>query len=394
MNPPPTEAFDVVLAGGGLASSLIALRLRARHPGLRVAMLEQAPEVADSHTWCLFETDVPEEAWRWLSPLFEHRWRDYEVAFPDYARRLSTGYARLASRRLARAVEAALGPDMRRGVRVARVLSDRAVAADGREFHAPLVIDGRGNGPAASLRLGWQKFYGVHLCLSRPHGLARPLVMDARVPQIDGFRFVYVLPVGPAEALVEDTRYSDSPLLDPSAFHEAVRAYAERRRGWEIVAEGRREQGVLPVVLSGDIDRFWQDRDAGVPAVGMRAALFHPTTGYSLPDAARTADLVAAEPVLASAPVAARLEARSKELWAERAFYRGLNRMMFTAAAPAERFRILQRFYTLAQPRIERFYADRLSLTDKMRILTGRPPVPMRRALGALQASDRAPSHA
>lgn len=37
--------------------------------------------------------------------------------------------------------------------------------------------------------------------------------------------------------------------------------------------------------------------------LGMRALLFHPVAGYSLPQAARMADLIADQPVLSTAAV-------------------------------------------------------------------------------------------
>jgi lycopene beta-cyclase len=45
---------------------------------------------------------------------------------------------------------------------------------------------------------------------------------------------------------------------------------------------------------------------------------------------------------------------------------------------------VLERFYRLPQPLIERFYAGEATLADKARILAGKPPVPIRRALGVL----------
>ena len=382
-----TGDADVLLVGGGLANGLIALRLATLQPALRVVMLERQPQRDDSHTWCLFRSDVPEPTWRWLQPLFANHWPGYVVEFPEYARGLATEYARLTSCRLAAAVEAALGPRLQRGVAVTALGPDGAVAADGRRWRAPLVIDGRGLAASKSLRLGWQKFSGVELRLAAPHGLTRPVMMDACVHQRGGFRFLYLLPLSPDTLLAEDTCYSASPLLDVAALERCIAHYAVARR-WRIAAWGRRECGVLPIVLSGDIERFWSEREPGVPAVGMRGALFHPTTGYSLPDAARTAELVATAPCFDSATVAPGLEAHSKALWRRRAFFRALNRMLFLAAAPERRFAVLQRFYRLPQPLIERFYADRLTMTDKARILTGRPPIPMGRAFAALQASD------
>lgn len=377
----------MLLVGGGLANSLVALRLAALRPRLRVTLLEREAARDDAHTWCMFRSDVPDSTWRWLQPLFDQHWSGYSVAFPAFRRELSTGYARLSGPRLALAVEMALGPRLLRGVTVAELAPDGATTTDGRRFRAPLVIDGRGFARCDSLRLAWQKFAGIELRLRAPHGLARPVLMDAEVPQQDGYRFFYLLPLAPDTLLVEDTRYSDSPLLDVGLLEDGILGHA-RARGWQVAAAGRREHGVLPIALSGDIERFWAGRTAGVAAVGMRAALFHPTTGYSLPDAARTAELVAAAPALRGAALAPALEAHSRATWRRRTFYRWLNRMLFIAAAPAQRRDVLQRFYRLPQPLVERFYADRLTMADKARVLTGRPPIPMGRAFAALRTSD------
>ncbi len=391
--PSRREVVDVVLVGGGLANSLIALRLVARRPSLRIVMLERESGRDESHTWCLFSTDVSASQWNWLTPLFQHVWTGYDVAFPTHTRALSTGYARIASAKLAQAVESALGSGLRRGANVVEITPDGVGCADGSQYRARLVIDGRGLTTSDSLRLAWQKFFGLEMRFEAPHGLTRPVLMDARVRQTDGFRFVYLLPLSANVLLAEDTRYSNSPLLDVAALEAALGRYA-RNRGWSIAEFGRRECGVLPIALSGDIRRFWAERLPGVPAVGMRGALFHPTTGYSLPEAARIADLIAAAPQLKSRVLAASIEAYSTSLWDRRGFYRGLNRMLFLAAVPEERFVVLQRFYQLRQPLVERFYADRLTVVDKARILTGRPPIPMRRAFAALQSSDTACAHA
>jgi lycopene beta-cyclase len=48
---------------------------------------------------------------------------------------------------------------------------------------------------------------------------------------------------------------------------------------------------------------------------------------------------------------------------------------------------VLQHFYRLPQPVIERFYAGRLGINDARQILSGRPPVPVLRALRCLPPS-------
>jgi lycopene beta-cyclase len=58
--------------------------------------------------------------------------------------------------------------------------------------------------------------------------------------------------------------------------------------------------------------------------------------------------------------------------------------MLFRAAAPRLRYRVLEHFYRLDEELIGRFYAGRSTLFDKARILSGRPPVPLLRAAAAI----------
>lgn len=155
---------------------------------------------------------------------------------------------------------------------------------------------------------------------------------------------------------------------------------------------------MLPIVLDCDHDAFWPAGDH-VPRSGLRAGLFHHTTGYSLPEAAALADDIARQPELDSAVVAPWIRERVRRRWREQRVFRLLNRMLFLAALPAERHRILQHFYRLPEPVIARFYAGRLTAGDVVRVLTGTPPVPVRRALrfvlpGSSHGADVAKGHA
>ncbi len=66
---------------------------------------------------------------------------------------------------------------------------------------------------------------------------------------------------------------------------------------------------------------------------GVRAGLFHPTTGYSLPDAVRTAMFVAGLDKPASRSSHEELHGFARAAWEER-LYRMLDRMLFHAADP------------------------------------------------------------
>jgi len=374
---------DVLLVGGGLTSSFVALRLKRDRPRLKIIMLERDARIGGEHTWCHFATDVSPAISEWLSPLIARDWAGYDVRFPSHSRTLGTHYRAITSARLHQVMSELLGDDAWLGVEASEVKAGTVRLMDGRRLAAPLVIDARGPRRSNHLALGWQKFLGREVRLESPHGLERPVVMDAAVAQVDGYRFLYVLPMAPDRLLIEDTRYSDGPALDRAQIGADIDAYA-LAQGWRIAEAVREEVGVLPIALAGDIEAYWAESEGTAADAGMRAALFHPTTGYSSPDAARQAELIAALPRLTTAAARAALIQMSTATWQARGFYRLLNRMLFRAAEPGQRYRVLERFYRLPQRLIERFYAGEATLADKARILSGRPPVPIRRALGVI----------
>ncbi|MFZ4606376.1 MAG: lycopene beta-cyclase CrtY [Caulobacter sp.] len=388
MPSPRAETADVVLVGGGLANGLIALRLKTLRPDLRVVVIERDATFGGRHTWSHFATDVSPAIGAWLAPLIAHRWDRYEVRFPAHCRTLATPYLAISSERFHEVVSAAMGDDGWTGAGVVSLDASMVVLTDGRAINAPCVIDGRGPAPSPDLALGWQKFLGLEVELDAAHGLTGPIVMDATVDQLDGYRFLYSLPLSPTRLLIEDTRYSDGEALDLDALRADIAAYAAAR-GWTIASVEREETGILPIALAGDIDAHWRHTRAA--QVGLRAALFNPVTGYSLPDAARLADEIAALPVLTTEAVRTCAEGRSKQRWRERGYYRLLNRMLFRAAEPGRRYVVLERFYRLNQGLIERFYAGRITLADKARILIGKPPVPVSAALAVLSEKSVLP---
>jgi lycopene beta-cyclase len=77
------------------------------------------------------------------------------------------------------------------------------------------------------------------------------------------------------------------------------------------------------------------------------------------------------------------LERHVARHWSDQAFFRRLNNMLFFAAPPDERWRVLAQFYRRDAALIGRFYRGRLTRLDRMRILSGRPPVPLGRGLKA-----------
>jgi lycopene beta-cyclase len=386
MPPDPVERIpdaDLILVGGGLANGLIAWRLFQKQPELRLMLIESGDTLGGNHTWSFHEDDLTSGQKQWLTPMVVHRWNHYSVHFPGRSRQLDSAYYSITSARFNSVLQAALGSRIKTHTPVQSLTPVSVCLADGQTLTARAVIDGRGVQSSPHMSLGVQKFLGQEFRLTAPHGLKAPILMDACVPQQDGYRFVYTLPLSEDTVLIEDTFFADDEDVDLRKLRENIAAYVAVR-GWKVDALLREEFGVLPLTLAGDLQAFWDATD-GIPKSGLAAGLFNSATGYSLPDAVMLADHLADLPALQlhAKPLFSTIRRHALKRWNEQGFFRLLNRMLFCAALPAERWRVMQRFYGLPSPLIRRFYAARLRPYDKVRILTGKPPVAIPAAIRA-----------
>ncbi|HEX8055961.1 MAG TPA: lycopene beta-cyclase CrtY [Novosphingobium sp.] len=380
---------DIAILGGGLAGGLIALALARQRPDLRLLLIERGARLGGEHVWSFFASDVASEhAWL-VEPLIAARWDGYEVHFPGHSRALDTPYRSILSENLDAELRRVLPAEsLMTGTEVVDAGQTQVTLAGGRRLRAGGVIDARGALGMAHMSGGWQRFFGQMLRLERPHGLTRPVVMDARVEQLDGYRFVYCLPFSATEIFVEDTYYTEEPALDALRLAAHVRDYAAQQ-GWSVAEVLREDRGVLPVIGAGDFAKFWPDADTGPARAGVRAGLMHPLTSYSLPDAVRLAIQICRLPNLSGAALASASYAWAGAHWQQGKFYRMLTRMLFGAGEPQYRFRMLERFYRMPSGLIERFYAGRTTRGDMVRILAGRPPVPVLGAIASLAGGGR-----
>jgi lycopene beta-cyclase len=368
--PAASLADEYVLVGGGLQNCLIALALLEARPLAKLTLIERGARLGGNHTWCFHAGDVPNEGRSVVDRLVVQTWPAHDVIFPARRRHVAGSYSAITSERLHHAVTARFERAPHARILVANVRElrrDGVTLQDGRRLPAELVIDARGPEQATPTAGGFQKFVGLELDVEPRSAPQVPVLMDATVAQLDGFRFMYVLPWSEGRVLVEDTYYSKAADLDVPALRARVQAYAEAA-GMKVKRVLREERGVLPIPTALSLE---------APAIGpLRAGyaggLFHPTTGYSLPVALRLALFLAARPARSAlgADYARWLGEHRKQVQ----FCLCLNRLLFSAFAPEQRYHVLERFYRLPEDTIRRFYALDTSLADRARILCGRPP--------------------
>ncbi|MEM8853028.1 MAG: lycopene beta-cyclase CrtY [Pseudomonadota bacterium] len=379
----------LIIAGGGLSGVLAATAFVRSRPDVDLTVIEAGPTLGGDHTWSFYQTDLQGEAESLVTPFVRHQWSGYQTRFQDFSRDFSTGYRTVFSADLHRVAMGMLGDRVRLNAPVAD-LDARGVTLEGGErLEADAVIDARGARRLDGVVLRWQKFLGQEVRLTAPHGLSHPTIMDAVVPQIDGYRFVYLLPYETDTLLIEDTYYSEGPQVDPDILRQRVNDYAAGR-GWTIKEVIREEKGALPLLLGGDFNTMWACAapEGGAVPIGLRAGLFHAVTGYSLPVSARAAvALSSLEGPLTTEHLREAVEKLARKHFAGSKFNRLLNRLLFLAGRPENRHQVLARFHRLPQPLIERFYAGQTPRSDMIRILVGKPPVPFFQAVKVVPES-------
>ena len=367
------QTFDHLLVGGGLQNGLIAWLLLKRDPDARIALIEAEDCLGGDHTWSYHATDVPERYNDVVAPLAQHAWDEYQVHFPGIIRHVRLGYRSLHSSHLDRLLrmQFSRAPHARLllSSAVREVHSDRVVLDSGTQLYGRTVIDARGpvldHSPHA--RVGYQKFVGLELSLGAPARIRSPILMDARVAQEDGFRFFYVLPFTSDRVLIEDTRFSEDPALDHDALEEEILQYA-RERGYDVNRVLRRESGVLPMPY---VSRSVWSRTMPL-AAGYGGGFIHPATGYSFPVALRVALHVAE--CAPESPLGTGWDNLVRRHRTQYRFATFLNRLLFTAYSPEDRYHIFQQFYQQPDAAIARFYRLELERSDMARIFSGTPP--------------------
>ena len=350
----------LTIAGGGLSGCLLLAALKHRWPDLSLQLMEKSVQLCGEHTWSFHHDDVPAACWPWLDPLISKKWPGYEVFFPKHHRKFDSPYYSIKSRDLAQKITTLFPQEI--------------------HLKAPVSED-----QADFLAMGWparkearfygfQKFVGLEIKTEKPHGLKVPILKDVRQAQTDGYRFFYVLPFSENELLIEDTYYSNSPDLDQDLICEEIKNYANQQ-GWKITQILKTEKGSLPLDLYGFEETF------SPLALGAAAGLAHPVTGYTLPAVLQQIQslLEVSHPDLDLWKK--QISVKNQQILKPYSYYRFLNRMMFKAATPSMRYKVLERFYTLPEDLIQRFYGGRTTLRDEFRILLGKPPVPILKAV-------------
>ena len=390
LNASMSNQADMIIVGAGLSGLMVAWRCLDVHPDLNVIIIDSADKIAGDHTWSFNLPDIAEHLRDWIGPFIACQWDDYDVKFPKRERTLGISYCTGNSDTLRKCVQPHIDSgrlQLQLNETVTDLSAKTVALQSGELLTAKCVLDARGFKPNDDVYLGYQKFVGHVIKTPTPHGVKRPIIMDATVEQLGGYRFVYCLPYSETEMLVEDTYYTDGAELRSQEVDARIKDYIRGNLAIDSYEVIRREKGILPITLAVD-EAYGTSLDGELTdavKLGMTGGYYHAVTGYSLPEAVKSAnvvcDMISQNSPDFGAAVLHEMEHHRTDHYHEENFMRLLNRMLFRAAKPTERYKVLERFYGLSEGIVERFYRNRLSKKDKLRILAGKPPVPVTKAL-------------
>ena len=367
----------ILILGGGLSGSLLAYKLNQLFPTPEFLLIESRATFSNQHTWSFHHTDLAESSYEWITPLISHSWDRQDVHFPELSRTLDVGYHSIRSYEFSEKMVSTLKNRILLGDTVTEISSEgRVTLASGKSFQASIIFDARGLKSSLIPASGYQKFLGLDIELTNQHELEHPIIMDARCTQGEGFKFFYLLPWSRQSLLIEATCYSNDSEFNSEQYQNEIEQYCTDR-SWKIKQVLRTEQAALPIPFRRDLI---QNDHPKIIRIGMLGGYFHYTTGYSLPLAVKVSEVIAQTVQQTNwdiEHIQKALSLVSKPIHKQALFFSTLNRMLFLACKPENRTQIFSRFYHFNSGLISRFYRGSLTGMDQLRILIGKPPVPL-----------------
>ena len=370
----------IAILGAGLAGLSLALRLVEAGVAAPITLVEPRKAYGDDRTWGFWEVEAHP-----FAQLVAERWRAWRVTTPagGCLRAGSVPYVRLpAGRVYAEALQQLGRADnvtFRWGAWVTGVDGGRVQLADGTSLRAGVIYDGRPPAPADVAAAGrgprlLQQFLGQRVRTQRPTftpGVAD--LMDFRVSQRHGIAFLYVLPSGPCEALVEATVFAEQPVGAQALERLLAEGLAARcaEAGTRVVEVLGREQGAIPMVPG--LGRVRPGAVAGAPGtipIGTRAGAPRGSTGYAYLPIQRHVAALAAD-AAAGRPRARAMRGPGTD-WLDRVFLSRLVR------APEQAPALLARLFDRVPPdRLVRFLMERGGPIDHVAVMSALPTAPL-----------------
>jgi lycopene beta-cyclase len=362
----PRGARDgVLIAGGGVAGCLAALALARLRPDVPLLIVEERERFGGAGPQLVFADGLEGEARALAEAAADMSWPGLYLAFPGYSRKLKGALASIGGEALHEIMIEALRPDQYRlGTKVVAVRDDALVLDGGETIKAEGALDARGAANLSMLELLYEARTERDVRLKAPHGVDRPVLIDATVPH-GGLGHMQVVPLSDDRLRIADVAVSEAAQSDAEAAAR-IEGYMAKR-GWRGARTEVERAVSRPLPIGGDFASFWRIGGARVAKLGLRGGFLDPLTGTTAADALRGGVLLAGQREHSGAALHDVFEAAARQAWRKREPRRAVNAAIAQGSAEARRA-LRERLYALDAGTVTRFLAERTGLTDRLRV--------------------------
>ncbi|PSR14435.1 MAG: lycopene cyclase [Bacteroidetes bacterium] len=277
-------AYDFIVTGAGAAGrSFVYHLLQSPLRDSKILLLDREQKTADDRTWSFWEEtpgpfqEIVHHQWPQLQFYADGFARDLDIAPFTYKMILAADYYRFTDQAFA------AFPNVHQLTTNINAIQNTPtgvrVATDAGTFTAPWCINSTGHPAIDKSQVNYldQHFRGWFIQTEQPvFDPQRAVMMDFRTPQEGEFRFLYVLPTSPTEALVEVAIFSNAH-LSAAGYDTIISSYL--RDHWPHLGPFsvvRTEAGNIPMT-----DYPFPPHDGQIINVGLVGGDTRAATGYT-----------------------------------------------------------------------------------------------------------------
>lgn len=337
----------VIILGGGFWGGLLAWRLKETLPGLNFKLYSES-SILGNHESCSFRESDCGPSMKWLRPLISQSWDQHHIKCGSFEKWITNPYHLLKSDHFHEVISPKLGDSLilNNPMNVELALQSGSFVIDTRNI-------------CHYKKSAFRKWMTLEVELSEDHHLIAPVVFDNVIDRTDSPRYLYYLPIDSRRLLVKDFRISDSKCIDVEEMRRSL-TNSMKQKGWRVQKIIREDFGTSEFPISAPIVR----QEGRVINL---AAIFHDTTGCSIPSATKLIDRMV-KTSFRLGELKEVVKNFRKEEEPDRKFFRFFNSQLLEMGDS----RLFEAIYGQPYSLLERFSRGKLNVLDRPRITLGR----------------------
>jgi lycopene beta-cyclase len=338
----------VIILGGGIWGSLLALRLKEALPHIPFKLYEESSTLGHHESISFRESDC-RAAMPWLRPLITHSWKQHHVKCATFEKWITEPYHHIEAARIHEVLSETLDQD---NLRLNNMMSPEFAIQEG-----SFVIDARTE--CYFSNAGFKKTLSLEVELMEDHHLIAPVIFDGTIDPRDQCRHLSYFPLASNRLLIKDFWYSSNRQLNLNEMRNTLMETLTQK-GWKIQKVLREESYVIEVPMSPPVVR-----EEG--RVIKLAGLFHDTTGSTITMATTLIDQMV-KTSFRFGELKEVVKKFRKQAEMDRQFLRFMNRLLIEQ----KQHQVFEVLFKQDTSLIERFSRGNLSVLDRYKILAGK----------------------